>query len=49
MRYLIRILILCLAALAALPAVAAASPGQLALFQDDRQLLQRDEPPTRRY
>jgi hypothetical protein len=41
MRYLIRILILCLAALAALPAVAAASPGQLALFQDDRQLLQR--------
>src|SRR3954451_10177524 len=41
MRTLIRTLLLCLALLGALPAAASASTHQLALFQDDRQLLQR--------
>lgn len=39
MRTLTRILLLCLVAAAALPAAASASRGQIALFQDDRELL----------
>jgi hypothetical protein len=41
MRTLIRSILLCLAIVAAVPAAAAASSRQVALFQDDRQLLQR--------
>src|SRR3954471_2356909 len=41
MRTLTRILLLSLAVLAAVPAVASASSKQVALFQDDRQLLQQ--------
>src|SRR3954447_21831631 len=46
MRTLIRTLLLCLAILGALPAAASASSHQVALFQDDRQLL-RDGPEVR--
>jgi hypothetical protein len=46
MRTLIRTLLLCLALLGAVPAAAAASSSQVALFQDDRQLL-REGPDVR--
>jgi hypothetical protein len=46
MRTLTRTILLCLALLGALPAVASASSGQVALFQDDRQLL-RNGPEVR--